>query len=36
MRDPNVEATLCLHLRKETDPVPETLWYLVFRIPGDG
>jgi hypothetical protein len=25
-----------LHLRTETDPVSETLYFLVFRIPDDG
>jgi hypothetical protein len=23
------------HLKTETDPVSETLWFLVFRIPDD-
>jgi hypothetical protein len=30
------ERCLPLHLRMETDPVSETLYSLVFRIPDDG
>jgi hypothetical protein len=36
LRDPTVWVTLYLHLKAETDPVSETLRFLVFRIMDDG
>jgi hypothetical protein len=36
LRDRREEVTSSLHLRMETDPVSETLCFLVFRVPDDG
>jgi hypothetical protein len=34
---PNWVGLSCpLHLRTETDPVSETLWYFIFHIQDDG
>jgi hypothetical protein len=35
LRDPTEYASFALHLRTETDPVSETLCFLVCRIPDD-
>jgi hypothetical protein len=32
----DVSILICAHMRMETDPVSETLFFLAFRIPDDG
>jgi hypothetical protein len=36
LRDPTEQMPPSPHVKMETDPVSETLCFLVFRIPDDG
>jgi hypothetical protein len=36
LRDPTKQVSLALHLKMEIDLISETLYFLVFRILGNG